>query len=758
MHKEEVTEPAQTTDDLEQLVLQLVNSPNYHPAKPKVIAKKLKLATPERSRLRRTIKDLVRQGAIRFGAKHIVYPIHSASQERANSNELTGVFQRALAGYGFVRPAGGKRSDDIFIPLHKTLDAANGDRVRIELGRKQRDGKRSGAIVEIVDRGSRQFVGVIMSEGQNHFVQVDGTAFSEPIPVGDAGAKGARSGDKVVVELAVYPSARAPGEGVITEVLGKRGAPGVDTMSVIREYELPEVFPEAVLEEAREQARLFEDPDFSDRRDLTELPTLTIDPVDARDFDDAISLERLENGHWRLGVHIADVSHFVRRGTQLDREARDRATSVYLPDRVIPMLPELISNHLASLQPDRIRCAKSAFLEYDESGVRVDTQYCSSIIRSDRRFTYEEVDQFLGDRKAWRDKLSPAVFELLERMFELAMKLRRRRMDNGSIELTLPEIKLEFDGQGEVKGAHQVEHTESHQIIEEFMLAANEAVAELLTERELNVLRRVHESPEPRKLRQLTKFVKELGIQCESLESRHEIRRVVAEVATRPERYAVNYAVLRSMQKACYSPAEEGHYALNIKNYAHFTSPIRRYPDLIIHRMLADLERDVRPDDNIDKLRVDGDHCSQREQRAESAERDLTRIKLLGFLSKRIGKSFEAVITGVEEYGLFVQGLKLPAEGLIHVDTLGDDDFSFDRQTHTLSGRRKNSQYRLGDVVKVEVARVDLDRRELDFRMIGTIKSAPRGASKSSSRGGRRGKQESRGSSNRPRGKKKKHR
>ena len=303
-------------------------------------------------------------------------------------------------------------------------------------------------------------------------------------------------------------------------------------------------------------------------------------------------------------------------------------------------------------------------------------------------------------------------------MHQLAMILRRRRLDRGAIELTLPEVKIDLNKRGEVKGAHLVENTESHQIIEEFMLAANEAIARLLQRQELNFLRRIHEPPDPRKLKALTEFVRDLGIRCDTLESRFEIKRVIAEVTGKPQEHAVNFAVLRSMQKAVYSPEPERHYALHSDHYCHFTSPIRRYPDLAIHRMIEAIIAGKRPPDAFDQMVLLGEHCSQREQRAERAERELTKVKLLSLLSRHVGKQLDAVITGVERFGLFAQGIKLPAEGLIHINSLLDDHYQYEQRTHSLTGRREGNSFRLGDLIRVEVAHVDVERRELDFRIV----------------------------------------
>lgn len=742
------------TNELKAAILEIVLAPNYQPVKPKVIARKLRMAD-QAPVVRKAVKALIRAKRVEWGRNHIVRPVVSKAKPVAKSEahggkaanpsadsfakndapKDTGVFSRAAAGYGFVRVHGTPRSEkknDVFVPAPDTLDAADGDTVRFEVtSKKSSEGRIRGRLLEVLDRGRDQFVGTYFEKNGSGFVQVDGGQFEKPILVGDAGAKNAKAKDKVVIEMVNYPSYKDDGEGVIVEVLGARGTPGVDTLGVMREYGLPETFPDEVLESARQQAEAFNE-EIGDRRDLTADTIITIDPKDARDFDDAISLEKIENGHWRLGVHIADVSHFVPENSPLDLEARDRATSVYLPDRVIPMLPEIISNNLASLQPNRVRYAKTVFIEFTADGAPVDAEFVSTAIRSKHRFNYEEIDHYLGDRKHWEDKLTPEVHALVGRMHELAMMLRKRRFAKGALELTLPDIKVDLDNDGRVSGAHLVENTESHQMIEEFMLAANIAVAELLRKEELHFLRRIHEPPNRKKLKALTAFVRDLGIECDNLEDRFEIQKVVREVGTKPERHAVNFAILRSMQKAVYSPADEGHYALAADTYAHFTSPIRRYPDLTVHRMLWSLEKGKRPPNNLDAMFNLGDHCSEREQRAESAERDLIKIKLLTFLAKKKGEKMQAVITGVEDFGLFAQGLDLPAEGLIHVTTLDDDHYQYDGASHSLVGHRAGNSFRLGDIIEVEIAEVDIDNRKLDFRLVRTVKKTPRAEKPSS--------------------------
>lgn len=686
--------------------------------KPRAIARKLGLDDDQARELKRTIKRLVKRGLIAYGANHLVHLPPTGGGER-----ITGIFRRHDAGYGFVRPAGSApgadREHDIFIAAKDTRDASTGDTVLVRLKRKSelRRPNREGAIVEVIERQTHQFVGTYFEVAGTAYVQIDGKVFSQPILLGDPGAKNAQPDDKIVVEMVRFPSPAEDGEAVIAEVLGARGMPGIDTLSIIREFNLPEAFAEDAVEESRAEAEAFREHIGPNRTDLTGRTIITIDPADARDFDDAISLERIERGHWLLGVHIADVSHFVRPRTALDREAHGRATSVYLPDRVLPMLPEIISNGLASLQPDRVRYTKTVFIEFSPEGIPVHTEHMSAAIQSCRRFTYEEVDEYLADREAWRSKLTPQVHQLLADMAELAKLLRARRFERGGLELTMPEVKVDLDRDGRVSGAHVVVNTESHQIIEAFMLAANEAVAETLAKAGLHFLRRVHQAPDPRKLKALTQFVSTLDFQVESLESRFEMQRLLQEVAGQPQQHAVNYALLRSLQRAVYSPQEEGHYALASECYCHFTSPIRRYPDLTVHRLLDALATGKKPRSDFGELAVLGEHCSDRERRAEAAERELTRVKLLNYLATRIGEELEAVVTGVEEFGLFVQGVQLPAEGLLHINSLQDDFYRYDRASHTLSGFRTGNAYRLGDRLRVLVARVDVDRRELDFRL-----------------------------------------
>lgn len=725
-------------DELRARILAHIRQPNYKPVKPKVIAKQLDFDEAHARQMKRLIKRMVKSGELAWGNKHLVHAPKAApaipaivkadktKQSKSSGDRIIGVFRRAAAGFGFVRPAGtpreAERTMDIFIDRNDTLDAASGDTVAVKLGRKPRRGRDqpSGEIVEVIERETHRFVGSYFESGGIGYVQPDGKIFGQPIPVGDAGAKNVQIDDKVVIEMVRFPNATSEGEAVIVSVLGAHGQPGVDTQMIIAEYNLPGEFSDDVLHAATAEADKFTAAEGtlpSYRRDLTGETIITIDPATARDFDDAISLHRDDKGFWMLGVHIADVSHFVPPKTVLDREAYERATSCYLPDRVIPMLPEVISNNLASLQPDRVRYSQTCYIQFSPEGQVTHTEVCLGAIKSCRRFTYEEVDEYLADRAAWKSKLTPQVHKLLADMHELAMMLRKKRFARGALELSMREVRIKLAPDGKVSGAEATVNTESHQMIEEFMLAANEAVARLLFNKDWPFLRRVHGKPDPRRLKQLTEFVQELGIECESLESRFELQRVLKEVDGKPTQHAVNYAMLRSLQQAVYGPQEEGHYALASDCYCHFTSPIRRYPDLTVHRLIRAIVMKEKPINDYAALEIQGEHCSNRERRAEAAERELTKLKLLSYMNERIGEELDAVITGVEDFGIFVQGTAIPAEGLLHTSALADDYYDYDRKQHRLTGRRSGRVFRLGDKIKVRIARVDLDRRELDFRL-----------------------------------------
>ena len=631
--------------------------------------------------------------------------------------------QRTARGAGFFRlPATGDREPppELFIAASDMQGAIDGDTVRVRMtGRRRGGGSRCGEVVAVLERSTTRFVGRYFERDGRGRVQVDRRLFDDPIEVGDRGAGGARPGDQVVLEMLQFPESKRAGEAVVVEVLGQREAPGVDQQTVIHEYGLPEEFPEEVLQEAREVVAGFDDEVLGDRQDMTSLTVITIDPADARDFDDAISLEVLPKGGWRLGVHIADVSHFVRPRGVLDKEAKLRGTSVYLPGRVIPMLPELLSNGLASLQQKRLRYVLSALIEYSDEGVVRQVEFAQAAIRVTRRFSYEEVSQLLSAPDRFHGRVALPVRTLLVELHRLSRILRRRRFEAGALELHLPEVRIELDREGRVEEVRETVHDESHQMIEEFMLAANVAVAEELTGRGLVFLRRVHPSPSPAKLRQFATFVAGLGFRLDRPQSRHELQKLIDSASGGPLSHAVNYALLRSFKQAEYSGREEGHYALSAENYCHFTSPIRRYPDLLVHRMITAIATGGRPKGLSDAVATRlGRMCSRTERRAERAERALVQLKLLHHLSSRRGETIDAVVVGIEKFGVICRGFGIPVEALVHVSELGDNEyFDFDRDEMTLTGRRNGRSFRLGDPVRVKIVEVNLDERSIRFEM-----------------------------------------
>ncbi|MDB5386044.1 MAG: rnr [Planctomycetaceae bacterium] len=711
---------------LAQQILSYVDSVEFQPCNPAHLAKQIGVTKNQIRQFKEAVIELMESEHLRQQSNGLL-----RRKQQSKEQLVTGIIRRAAAGFGFLTPtdAPHDRSQDIYVAQEDLKDAQSGDEVSVRLMKSdRRDGKPRGRVVEVIQRDTHVFVGTYFESNGRGCVQIDGTAFTEPIDVGDPGAKGVQPKDKVVIEMLRFPSHRQTGEAVLTQVLGPRGQPGVDTLGIIHEYGLPEEFSPEVLANARLQADQFDENDIAGRLDLTEETIITIDPVDARDFDDAISLQQSEDGHWHLSVHIADVAHFVPVGSALDAEAQSRATSIYLPDRVIPMLPEILSNGLASLQQGRLRYTKSAIMEFTAEGIPVHTEFANSAIRVTQRFAYEEVMPIIEHPEKHRGKVSLPVRKLLNQMYEFAMVLRRRRFKAGALELSMPETKLEFDAAGKVNGAHAAHHDASHEIIEEFMLAANIAVATAIADLGLPFIRRTHGDPDELKLRRFGEFVGILGLELTSFQSRHALQALLKQVYDMPIRQAVNYALLRSMKQAEYSVEELGHYALSEENYCHFTSPIRRYPDLTVHRLIGALatrkngkgRKGKLPKSDIVVLGALARHCSAMERRAAYAERELVKIKLLTYMSERIGEELDTIITGVQDFGFFCQGIDIPAEGLVHVTSLVDDYYYYEDASQTLIGRRTGQQYRLGSPVKVVVARVDIDRRQLDFRLAGT--------------------------------------
>ena len=704
----------------------------------KALARRLELDTVGTIDLRRLVKKLVKAGRLAItSGKTLVIPTKPLKKEptrilNRSSGEpeklIRGIFKRHPRGFGFVRPmdklSAGTKKFDLFIPPDDMGDAATGDEVLVKLGRSARPrGEQSGEgrIVKILKRSAGKFVGTYFEERGRAWVRIDGIQFDAPLELGDPGAKRVNAGDKIAIEITRYPTLDRTGSAVIVAVLGQHGEPGVETQMILHAYELDPHFPEPVQEEARAQARMFEallaENKYTNRTDFRNDLIVTIDPATARDFDDAISLHQYENGHWRLRVHIADVSAFVEPGSVLDNEARHRGNSVYLPDLVVPMLPEIISNSLASLQAGEPRLAVTAEIHFNPEGVVTGAEFHRSVIQVRQRFAYEQayaVMMAAPGETPQSVEVTAEVRDLLGRMFRLAMILRQRRFRRGALELNLPEIAISLNDDGTAREAHLVSHDESHQVIEEFMLAANEAVARRLSQAEIPFLRRAHPDPDPQKLEDLAVFVGEVGFSVADPQNRFELQRLLRESSGHPEQHAVHYALLRSLKQANYTPENIGHYALASKDYSHFTSPIRRYPDLVSHRQLLDIIAGRRPFADFDELANIGEDCTATERKAAKAERELVKLKILLHLQHHVGEIFEAIITGVEDYGFYAQLVQWPIDGLVRTETLSSDNiWYYEESSRSIIGKRGGQRYRLGDRLRLRIIDADIDRRDL---------------------------------------------
>ena len=704
-----------STEQFTERILRFLGHDSYRPQKLRAIAQDLGVAEHEYGRFRDAVKALAKSGRIVMGSQNVVMLPEP-------SGNIEGTFRLNPRGFGFVIPKSPNAHGDLYVPPGNNLGAITGDTVQARvLKRGKRGGKMlyEGRITKVLARASSRFVGELCNEFGRWFVRPDGNTLHGPVFVDDPGAKFARDGDQVVVEVTRFPQMGIEARGVVVRVLGERGAPEVDTLSMIVQHQLPESFPPEVLEEARQVTIGFDpDRDSAGREDLRGLEVITIDPDDARDFDDAISVTETRGGY-ELGVHIADVSHFVREGGALDREAHERSTSVYFPRFVIPMLPETLSNGVCSLQERVGRLTKSAFIRYDRRGNVVSSRFANTVIRSIKRLTYRQATAIL-DAKPGR--MSRKVVALVERMDRLARAIRKRRIGQGMLVLDIPGVDLVFDKNDGVVGVAPEDTSFSHTIIEMFMVEANEAVGRLFAQRGVPNLRRIHPPPDESAGESLAKFLKAVGLNVSAPVDRFAIQSILKRVAGKPQSYAVNLAVLRSMQQAEYSPKLIGHYALAGEHYVHFTSPIRRYPDLTIHRLLdryvsgrLDKPRDIAGVPNTAELEELGSHCSSRERRAESAERELRLVKILRLLEDRVGDHFDGVVTGVTNFGIYVQLREYLVEGLLRFDELSDDWWEVDTERGCVIAQRSGERIRIGQLVKVSLIRVDIAARRMDL-------------------------------------------
>jgi ribonuclease R len=730
----------------------------YEPRTIRQLARDLNIPDDEYDLFCQAAEQLLEQGDLIRGSEETI-------SLPPPGKEMIGSFRRHERGFGFLVPDELTEHGDLFVPPHQTNDAMTGDRVRAKVFHDPRRGGGSrspyvGEIVEILERADRRYAGTLFKKGKSHFVEVDGRSWHEPIYIGDPRAKNARQGDKVVVEIANYPGEGGElAEGVITEVLGESGEPDVETRAVMRAFGLKEQFAEPALDEARQAARAFDgEADADTREDCTELFTLTIDPPEARDFDDAITLRKLETndeGVYELGVHIADVSHFVASGGALDEEAFERGNSAYLPRRVVPMLPELLSNGVCSLQEGVNRYCKSAFITFDAEGQVLAQRFASTVIRSDKRLTYLEAQALIDNdlreaRKhaATEPTYSRQLSEKLQFADELARLIHARRKGQGMIALALPEVELIFDDSGRVVDAQPEDDAYTHTIIEMFMVEANEAAARLFEAYRIPMIRRVHPDPDAHDLGDLQSFARVAGYNIPANPDRKQLQQLLDSVRGKPAEHAVHLAVLKTLSKAEYAPLLIGHFALASEHYTHFTSPIRRYPDLVVHRgleaMLAvnhykpltaglqfvsnkearRMQRGVEEDHRLpdeQRLQEIGSHCSATERNAESAERELRNYLLLEMLSDHLGEDYEGTATGVVGSGLFVELDRFLVDGFVPVaelPTAKGDRWQLNPSTGALVAQRSGKTINIGDRFVVRIAQIDLSRRRMELVVV----------------------------------------
>ena len=640
------------------------------------------------------------------------------------------------AGYGFVVPEKAQgRGGDVYVSAVNMKEALHGDRVVARIERHTPKGP-EGSIIRVLERGLQRIVGRYEDDGRfgGHVVPFDKRVLHELfIPPGDN--EGARPGEMVSAEITRPPTATRNPSGRVLQVLGRLEDPGVDLKVVMAKYELPDAFPPEVEAEAESVAQEVGEDEIRGRTDLRSWTTVTIDPETARDHDDAVAIERLPNGHWRLAVHIADVSHYVRPGTLLDQEAYLRGTSVYFPDRVVPMLPHALSSNVCSLVEGKNRLTQSAVLELDAKGQVRKAEFHDGVIRSAARLTYPQVQAIVDGDAAERRRHAPLV-RMLEDMDELAKLMRTRRYERGSLDFDLPEPKLVLGASGEMTGIVATARLDSMRLVEEFMLAANEAVAARLAKAGMPALFRIHEQPDPERVEEFAELVASFGYRVPAhLEAirPQDFQLVLRQIEGKPEEKLVSYLLLRTMKLARYHEENLGHFGLATEMYAHFTSPIRRYPDLVVHRALRALRRGGSEGFTAElpaDLSEMGQHLSDMERRATDAERELVEWKKVRFMTDKLGEVYKGYVTGVQAFGLFVELEEIYVQGLVHVSSMTDDYYRFDERAHALKGENTRQVYRLGDEVEVQLVRVDLERRQLDFALVDVLRRAAAGARK----------------------------
>ncbi len=670
---------------------------------------------------RKTLLSFVQQ---QVEAGRVIALSGNRFQLAAEEGLITGTLSRHRDGYGFVTPDGG--GDDLFIPPKGLEGNLHGDIVEVRLVKSRYDGKKEGRIVRTVTRGVQRVVGRYRLLHGTGMVIPDDQRVGPPVSISSRDTGGASDGMVVVAELTAYPSPGKSPEGRVVEVLGRPDDPDVEVMTAVHSFGLPHEFTPQAMAEAAAVPLTVPAGDVGGREDLRGRVFVTIDGETARDFDDAVSVAKEGRGKIRLWVAIADVGHYVKPGSAIDGEAYERGTSVYFPDRCIPMLPEALSNGICSLNPGVDRLTMTAEMLFDTAGTMTAARFYPAVIRSRNRLTYTEVKQVLVDKDTEERARYADILADLALMEELALRLMKKRHGRGSIDFDLPEPEIILDLQGQTEAIVRSERNLAHRIIEEFMLAANEAVATHIEGAESPSLYRVHENPDPAKLSDFREFIFNFGYRFAMEEDRvdpAELQRILAEAEGKPEERMIYEVLLRCMKHARYAAENLGHFGLAARTYTHFTSPIRRYPDLVVHRILKKLiAGKLSPQERERLARTLPDtavHTSKRERVAMEAEREVVALKKVQFMRDKVGEEFDAYITGVSHHGFFVELVELFVEGMVPITTLGNDWYRYEEKQHLLRGERTKGQYRIGDRVRVRLSAVSLERKQLEFAVAG---------------------------------------
>lgn len=653
---------------------------------------------------------------------------YQKQQQKTNSGLVRGTLSQNKKGFAFLRPDD-QEMEDIFIPPTKINRAMDGDVVLVEVKKSRGDfrkGKFEGEVKAIESHSIKQVVGTFSEARHFGFVVPDDKRIMQDIFVPKGQELGAVEGHKVLVQITQYSDGTNSPEGQISAILGHKNDPGVDILSIIYQHGIEIEFPDDVLKEAENVPETIQPDELKGRRDLRDELTITIDGADAKDLDDAIAVKKLDNGNTELTVSIADVSYYVTEGSALDREAYDRATSVYLVDRVIPMIPHRLSNGICSLNPEVDRLAMSCRMEIDAQGQVIKHEIFESVIHSNARMTYDAVNRIITDKDAVTRAQYPEIVPMLDLAQTLSQQLIAMRKKRGEIDFDIKEAKVIVNEEGIPKEVVTRERGEGERLIESFMLIANETVAEHFNQMEVPFIYRIHEQPKSERLRQFFDFITNFGIMVKGTgEDIHPstLQNIHEEIAGRPEDMVISTMMLRSMQQARYDADNLGHFGLAADYYTHFTSPIRRYPDLIVHRLVRKYLIEKSMDGRAmheweEKLPQIAEHTSNRERRAIDAERDTDELKKAEFMIQHIGDEFEGVISSVANFGMFVE-LPNTIEGMVNMQNMSDDYYHFDERQMALIGERKAKVYRIGDVVKVKVIHVDVDERQIDFQIVG---------------------------------------